>query len=218
MAENILTQILNGITSIFKSESKEATAIAKLQGSVDNIAKRQEEHEVLRASSDQAILESLGRIETRSAEILDISQRLLTALVPGPAVRVFFQLSDPETGEILFEGESPLQANQSRRTKIHVTVVLKDADGNQTKLDQVDTPSTVDSANPAITIQNFDVNAMEFDMITGGLAGVGPISLNGDANLKPGETTPFTGKIDMVVPPGDAVVAEFQLGAEEPVV
>lgn len=162
------------------------------------------------------IIANQEKIIALQEQNLAIDKKILAVLVPGPAVKVFFVITDPDTGEILFEGESPLQAIMNRHTRRHVKPTFKDEDGNVTTLDQQDTPTSVVSANAAVTIENFDASTGEFDLVTAGLAGIGPVSLNGDADLTAGSTLPITGTIDITVPPGNAVTVDFELGAEQP--
>lgn len=174
-------------------------------------------NQIIQQQAEQGLLlKAIGEVQVTQTSALNSILQAVTPPPPGPAVGIYFIVSDPQTGVILFEGDSPLQANQSRHSTRHVKVIAKDVDGNVTTLDQADVPTTVVSANAAITIQNLDPATLEFDMVTGALAGVGPISLNGDANLESGAVTQLVGTLDMTVPAGDAVTVEFELGAETP--
>jgi len=146
-------------------------------------------------------------------EIQEQNNRLLTKILavitPGPAVEFSFVVTT-ETGEVL-EGVSVVI--QNRHTTIHVKGVPKDADGNVTTLDGA---AKVTSANPAVTIQNLSEDGLEFDMRTEGLAGIGPVSMEGDADKSPDAVKLISGKLDVTVPAGDAVTVDLQVGQETP--
>lgn len=190
----LLSNIAKSLSDIFTSNGK---VLAEIKAVRVDLA-------VLRA--DQVEF----RAETKAG-----LEQIFEDLVGKPATQVFFRLYD-EAGNLIQEGLSPMDAIQNRHTVIHVVPEFLDEDGNVTMLDTSDEPIQVASANPAITIANLSQSTGEFDMVTQGLAGVGPVSLTGDAAKKSGEIKDVAGKIDMTVPPGDAVTVNFKLGSESP--
>lgn len=170
--------------------------------------------EVDAASARHTLL--LERLERQQAIQGKDIRNILAALVPGPAASFYFVVTD-ETGQILFEGESPMEFVMQRHSRRHFKAIAKDADGNVTTLDQADIETRITSANPAVSVENFDADNLEGDLVTGALAGSGPVSLIGDADRDAGEVTELTGVMDILVPAGDAVSVEFELGPEEPV-
>jgi hypothetical protein len=159
---------------------------------------------------------SLARIATGVSDLLTVEQdnnrllkEILAAMTPGPAVSIEFNVVT-ETGEIL-EGVS--EVIQHLHTTIHVKGIARDADGNITTLDGA---AKVTSDNPAVTIQNVSADGLEFDMVTAGLAGTGPVSVEGDADKSPDAVKTISGKLDVTVPAGDAVTVDLQVGEETP--
>lgn len=136
-------------------------------------------------------------------------ETILTELQPGPAVSFFYEVTDPATGQTqTYEGD--FQMIQNRNTTRQVKLTPKDSDGNVTTLDG---PVVVTSSNPAVIIEGLSEDGLAFSMRTSGLAGIGPISLEGDADRTAGVSM-ITGNIDVTVPPGDAVTLVPEIGEE----
>lgn len=175
----------------------------------------------------QAILKEQDAAKVRDEELRKeqleqraILEQILAEVaepVPGPAVAIRFKIIDPETGQTIQEGDSPLNVVLNRRTKRRVIGTPVDSDGNPTTLDQADQPTEISNGNPAVTLSEIDLSTLSFTMEAGGAAGIGPISITGDADRDAGEVTPISGVLDVTVPPGDAIQINFQVGPEEAV-
>ncbi len=156
---------------------------------------------------DRALLDA---VEER-AEIIEKLDRLLAGTLPGPAVSLYLELFD-EAGNITDQGVLPMQANINRHTSRTFKITPRDSDGNVTTLDGA---LGVESANAAISIADLAPDGLSGRLVAGGLAGSGPVSFHGDADLTAG-TKEVAGNVDIIVPAGDAVTLDIVLGDEVP--
>jgi hypothetical protein len=137
--------------------------------------------------------------------------RLLAGTFPGPAASLYLELFD-EAGNITDQGALPMQANINRHTSRTFKITPKDSDGNVTTLDGA---LSVESANAAITLADLSADGLSGRLVAGSLAGSGPVSFHGDADLTTG-TREVAGSVDITVPAGEAMTIDIELGEEAP--
>ncbi len=150
-------------------------------------------------------------LEVKQAQQTELINRILKALLPGPAVSISIVVFDPVTGETLElqNGETMIQNRHTTRT---VSLVPKDADGNVTTLDG---PATVASNTPAVTITELSADGLSFKMRTEGVAGSGQVSIQGDGDLGTGQSE-IIATVDITVPAGNAITLVPTIGDEIP--
>lgn len=153
----------------------------------------------------------LVRAENERAILNEKLDRLLAGTLPGPAVSLYLELFD-EAGNITDQGALPMQAIINRNTSRTFKLTPRDADGNVTTLDGA---LSVDSANAAISIADLGTDGLSGRLVAGKLAGVGPISFHGDADLSAG-VREVAGVVDITVPAGEAMTIDIELGDEVP--
>lgn len=150
-------------------------------------------------------------LDKRLDGIENTLDRLLAGTLPGPAVSLYLELFD-EAGNITDQGALPMQAIINRNTSRTFKLTPRDADGNVTTLDGA---LSVDSANAAISIADLGTDGLSGRLVAGKLAGVGPISFHGDADLSAG-VREVAGVVDITVPAGEAMTIDIELGDEVP--